>query len=204
MNELIVKACAERRVWLFVIAGTLLLGLLFIMPGVDQYNALSQQREDLVIRRVVAEQTAEQVKTYDQQLAQIAVELETLRGQTLREEATTEFRNQLVKLVRESGCQLRRLNVSPAQSRNWHTKDHPISKLADHGQATPYALETRMVSLSLHGPLVRVRELLDKVQATGLFAFAKSIDVKPEPKNPQQVDLNIELWFFALQRRDAA
>ncbi len=204
MNELIVKVCADRRAWLFVAAGTLLAGLLFVMPSVDQYNALRGEDAELEQQLATSSHTAEVVKLYETQLAALSGQLNNLRDQTLREEVTADFRNNLVKLVRDSGCQLRRLNVSGAQARPWHVGDHPITPPEKPGDPTPFMLETRVVSLSLNGSLARVEELLEKVQTTQQFVYAKTINVQPESRNPKQVDLNIELWFFALQRQDAA
>jgi hypothetical protein len=204
MNELIVTACADRRTWLFVAAGTLIAGLMFVMPGVDHYIALRGDRSDLIERKLAADRTVQQVKVYEAQLSGQQVELDKLKGKTLAEADVADFRNILVKLVRDSGCQLRRLNISSPQARDWRMGDSPFDPAANDKPLTPFRLETRVVSLSLNGSLPRVRELLDKVQANELFAYAKTIDMRPESQNPRQVDLNIELWFFALQRRDAA
>lgn len=204
MNELIVTACADRRVWLFVAVGTLIAGLVFVMPGVDHYIALRADRSDLIERKLAADRTVQQVKVYEAQLTGQQSELSNLRGQTLAEADVADFRNILVKLVRDSGCQLRRLNISSPQSRDWRVGDSPFNPATNDSQLTPFRLETRVVSLSLNGSLPRIRELLDKVQANDLYAFAKTIDIRPESQNPRQIDLNIELWFFALQRRDAA
>ena len=204
MNDLIATAYADRRVWLFVTGGTLLAGLVFVMPGVDTCNALRADCNDLIESKHIADRTAEQTQKYESQVIAQEQQLTELRNRTLREEDVADFRNELVKLVRDSGCQLRRLNISSPRAREWRAGDSPLAAVDGQLPGTPFHLETRVVSLTLNGSLARIRLLMDRVQASDKYAYARTIDMRPASHNATNVDVNLELWFFALQPRNDA
>ncbi|CAK9037525.1 Secretin OutD (General secretion pathway protein D) (Pectic enzymes secretion protein OutD) (Type II secretion system protein D) (T2SS protein D) [Durusdinium trenchii] len=117
-------------------------------------------------------------------------------AKTLTEENEAEYRNGLVKLVRDSGCQLRRLNVSPAIVREWGQDDNPLEKAYDKKlKPTGYQLERRQVSLTLSGPTDSVRRLIERFEKHDKQVHLQTLNLKPDGGNGRRVELTMEMWL---------
>lgn len=204
MDDIIVKFCEDRRSWLVVIAGTLTLGLVLVLPQVDEYVAVCVEQADLAEKLAAAKQSAEQLPGFEIRRAeQVEVIAERLR-RTLNEQNEPDFRNDLVMMVRESGCQLRRLNVGTAVSRDWGEGDDPLETTFDKKlAATGFKLERRQVSLSLVGPSSNVRRLIEQLEQQDKQGHVQSLDLKPDRGDGRRAELSLELLYFTLARPSA-
>lgn len=204
MDDLIVKFCEDRRSWLVVIAGTLLLGLLLVLPGVDDYVAVCAEKDETANQLARSEDSAAQVDTYEARVEEKNQELKQQLDKTLHEENVTEYRNSMVKLVRDSGFQLRRLAVGGASSRAWGEQDQPLEKTYNK-KLTPtgYQLEKRNVNLSLTGPASNLRRLLDRFEKHETQVHLQRVDLRPSGGDGSRVELSMELWYFTLRRGEA-
>ncbi len=201
LQELIDRFCDSPRRWLIVTGATFLVALATVLPQVDQYLSLRAEIEEQREQLAEAEQTATQLPHFRQTAKRTGAELGQLEDKTLPAQRVAAFRSQLVDLVRESGCQVRRIGVGNVRTRNWRENDHPLAdSKANGGKKTPFELETRPVSLSVTGGMNELRDLFARIEKHGMMMHAHSIDLRPTGRNSRVVQMEIELWCFALTR----
>lgn len=205
MHNVVVTFCQDRRSWLFVVAGTLLLILLLLMPAVDDYGALCAEKSELADQLALAEKTVAQAPLYETRLAEKANQLAAARAKTLDESQLSDFRNALVKMVRDSGCQLVRLSIGNAQSQNWVEGDTPLVRnQAKKSRETGFQLEKRVVSLALAGTTTNIRRLMENMEKSGKLMHIEGVDLRPTGPEATRAELSLDLWYFALVRNEKA
>lgn len=201
MDDLIVKFCEDRRSWLFVVGGTLALALVLVLPQVDEYVAATGEKNALVEKLALAEESARLLPSYEQRADEQSQIVTERIDSTLNQQNEAEYRNSIVKLVRESGCQLRRLNVSVASSREWGQDDDPLEKIKNKKLPnTGFQLECRQVSLLLAGSSNSVRKLMQRFEEHNKVVHVESLHMKPASGNGRNVELSMELYYFTLNR----
>lgn len=204
MDDTIVKFCEDRRSWLVVIAGTLTLVLVFVLPQVDDYVAVCREKTEVARELTLAQEAARLLPGYEQRYTEQSELLAEQLAETLTEENEAEYRSSLVKLIRDSGCQLRRLNISPAVIRDWGRDDDPLEKTYNKKlKPTGYQLQRRQVSLTLSGPTASVRRLIERFEQHDKQVHLQTLDLKPSAGNGRRVELTMELWYFTLERTAA-
>jgi hypothetical protein len=204
MDDLIVKFCEDRRSWMFVIAGTLGMSLVFVMPCVDEYVAVCAEKTEIAEKLRLATEAAKLLAGFEQRRAEQLVVVQERLGKTLNDQNEAEYRNTIVKLVRDAGCQLRRLNIATPTSRVWGQADDPLEKSARKNlQPSGFQLERRQINLSLVGHSANVRQLLERLENEDKQVYVQAIDLKPGAGDGRRVELSMELWYFTLKRSAA-
>lgn len=200
MDDLIVKFCEDRRSWLFVTAVTLGLCLVFVLPCVDEYVAVCSEKTEVADQLALAKESAELLPGLEKRRAEQIATVNMQLGKTLCEENEAEYRNSVVKMVRETGCQLRRLNIGSPTSRDWGLGDDPLEKITNKKlQPSGFQLERRQVSLSLVGPSAGVRRLIERLEEQDKQVYVQAIELKPGTGDGRRVELTMELWYFTLK-----
>ncbi|MEM8864814.1 MAG: hypothetical protein AAGF31_04640 [Planctomycetota bacterium] len=203
-HEMIDRFCESRYRWLIVTAVTLVVALATVLPQVDQYLSLHADELEKAEELAEAGRTVQMLDKLRERVEETSQKLEALERRTLPNEAVSDFRNQVVRMVRESGCQVRRIGVGAVRARTWRENDKP---LADDkykaGPNTPFLLETRPVSLAVTGSTDEVKELLTKIETNGMLTHAKGLNLRPAGRSGGDLQLDLELWCFALQRGKA-
>lgn len=200
MNDLIDQFCASKRRWLIVTAVTILIGLLTVLPLSDEYGALREEESRLELELADSLRIASSLPKLDQRLEQKRQELEEVENRTVDEEAVSEFRSRLIEIARDTGCRVRRISFGSTRSRQWYEDDNVMatdSSGADR-KKTPFAVETRPVSLSVTGSTAAVKKLISRVRSDGIMQHMKFLEMRSAGKNRQSVQLDIELWCYAL------
>lgn len=204
VNELVDRFCESRRRWLIVTGVTFVAGLLTILPQADHFFALSSDQEDLQENLTLAARAADLLPGYVERVAEETKTRQSLEERTLDAERAPVFRNRLVDFVRESGCQLRRINISPAKTRPWRQGDNPVATEDKQAKPTAFLLETRSVVLSVSGGSASINELLQRLEDERLIYHAERLDLKPAVKNRRGVQLDLELLCYALTHESEA
>ncbi len=201
MDDLIVKLCEDRRSWLFVTAGTLGLCLVFVLPCVDEYLAVCAEIHDLKEELERADESAAALAGFEQRRVEQIVEVDQQLDKTLNEDNEAEYRNSMVRMVRSSGCQLRRLHIGSPIVRDWGHGDSPLDARSKK-KLTPtgFRLERRQVNLVLVGPSANVRKLMNSIESEDKLLHVQALELKPSSGNGRGVELGMELWYFTLNR----
>lgn len=206
MNDsLIRKFCESRYRWPIVATATLLLGLVALLPQVDDYcdkrNSHNVLTEDLDL----ASETADSLPKFEGQVAELAQKLDRLEARAIDDQKIGEFRNQVVDVARKAGCQVRRIEVANVVSRPWKENDRPVAgkRIPVIGRATPFVLQRRSVVLTVDGPMASIHQLLVKIQEENTLAHPHRLSLRSSSRSGMTTTLEIELWLFSLRRQAA-
>jgi hypothetical protein len=204
MNDsLIRKFCESRHRWLIVATLTGLVALAVLLPMVDDYFDKRSSRSELIDQLDAARQTAESLPQIEKQTAAVRKDLEALDTRTVDEAALARYRSRLVDLVRESGCQIRRIEVGAPHKRPWKENDKPLSEMPPAGADTPFSLERRPVTLAVDGAMSAIQDLLSKLEKERTLSHPHRVQLQSVTGTGETVTLELELWLFALSRTAA-
>jgi hypothetical protein len=204
MNDsLIRKFCESRHRWLIVATLTGLVALAVLLPMVDDFFDKRSSRSELTDQLEAARQTAESLPQLEKQSAAVKKDLEALETRTVDEAALARYRSRLVDLVRESGCQIRRIEVGAPHKRPWKNNDKALNEIPPAGADTPFSLERRPVTLSVDGAMSAVQDLLAKLEKERTLSHPHRMQLQSVSGTGETVTLELELWLFALSRTAA-
>jgi hypothetical protein len=205
MNDSLVrKFCESRRRWLIVATATGLLALVGLLPTVDDYFDKRTSRSELADQLATARLTAESLPAYEKQAEGVRAELEALEVRTVDAAGVAKFRSRLVDLVRESGCQIRRIDVGAPTRRPWSEQDDALAEVARPAAgATPFVLERRSVVLAVDGAMPAVHDLLDRLEKERTLSHPHRLQMQGASAGGETVTMELELWLFALARTAA-
>ncbi|RIK87736.1 MAG: hypothetical protein DCC67_01450 [Planctomycetota bacterium] len=203
-DSLIRKFCESRYRWAIVSTATALFALLVLLPLVDEFFDKRMSRTDLASRLETARRTAEQLPAFEKQVAGVREQLGAFEARTIDEAGLAGFRSRMVDAVRESGCQIRRFEVSPPAQRPWMDPDSPLAETQPNASAaTPFLLERRNVVLAVDGAMSAVQELLARLEKEQCLSHPRRLNMQSVTGTGEAVTLEMELWLFALVRKSA-
>jgi len=207
VNEsLIRKFCESSHRKLIVSIVTILLGLAVLTPLVDEYFDNKESRRALAEELENARQTAEQLPSLEKQVAAVVAELEILEGRSVSEDTVSAYRTRLVDMIRESSCQIRRLDLAQPIRRPWKEGDSPLvegNKSDSSGKATPFSLERRGIQLSVSGRTHDIYTLLERLQKDTTLAHPERLQIHSDGQNGETVTMELEMLLFALSRQSS-
>ncbi len=205
MNDSVIrKFCEARHRWLIVTTATGLVALVALLPMVDEYFDKRTSRNDLSEELVAARQTAESLPVYEKQAEEVGKHLESLQRRTVDEAGVARFRSRLVDVVRESGCQIRRIEVGAPTRRPWKENDKPLSETSlPPGEGdTPFSLEQRVLVLAVDGSMSAIHDLIAQLEKDKTVSHLHHLHLHASGGG-ESVTLELELWLFALSRTAA-
>jgi hypothetical protein len=203
INSLIRKFCESRYRWPIVATATLLLALAAVLPEVDEYSNNRASRNERSEELARARATAEALPIYERRSAAVRGELESLERRTVAEASLAAFRNRLVEVVRESGCQIRQIEMGAPTQRPWKQGDDPLAENADASGkmgATGFSLERRNVTLAVDGAMPAIHDLLSRLDEEHSLSHPHRVQLQPAAAGGETVMVEMELWLFALVR----
>ena len=205
MNDsLIRKFCESRHRWPIVATATVLVALATLVPSVDDYFDKQSSRRDLSDKLASARTTAEGLPKFETRVAAVREEVKTLEDRAIDDANLASYRSRLVDVVRESGCQIRRIEVSAPTIRDWKEHDRPLDEQPNQEAAkTPFALERRSVALAVDGAMPAINALLDRLEKERTISHPHRVHLQAVSGDGETVTLELELWLFALSRTAA-
>ncbi len=208
MNDsLLRRFCESRHRKLIVVIVTTLLGLLVLIPLVDDYFDKSNSHSTLTNDLDRARQTDEGLPKLEEEVAKIVANLEAIDSRAISSDSLSDYRNKVMDLVRKADCQVRRFDVSNAIYRPWLRDDNPLTTatpLDAKKRKTPFALERRNVVLLVDGSMEDLRVLLGKLHQDDTLAALQRVELQAGARGGDQVTMELEMWVFALSRHKKA
>jgi hypothetical protein len=207
MNETLVrKFCESPRRKLIVAIVTILLGVTIIIPVVDDYFDKKESRRALAEELDNARQTGARLPSLEKEVAAVVGQLTALEDRSVSEESLSGYRTRLVDLIRESSCQIRRLDVASPTRRSWKDGDNPLAdgnSGSTPGKATPFFLEQRSIHLSVNGRTHDIYALLEKLEQDTTLAHPQRIELHADGPNSETVTMELEMLLFGLSRQSS-
>jgi hypothetical protein len=192
------------RSFVIVATVTILLALAVVTPLVDVYFDKRGSRRALAEELDRAHQTAGQLPALEKQVAAVVEKLDAMEARSVSEETVSGYRTRLVEMIRDSNCQIRRLDVAQPTRRVWKEGDSPLSegKSGDStGKTTPFSLERRSIQLSVSGKTHDLYSLLERLQKDTTLAHPERIELHAESQSGDTVNMELEMLLFALSRQ---
>ena len=207
MNDSLLRSfCESTHRKLIVVIGTTLFGLVVLFPLVDDYFDKERDRSTLTDDLGRARQTEAGLAESEKQVAEILAQLEAIDSRAVSSESVSAYRSKIVELVRRSGCQVRRFDVSAPLRRPWLKLDDPLETKTPPNakqRKTPFTLERRNVVLLVDGSMQSLQDLLGELYNDDTFAHLQRAALQAANRGGDQVTMEIEMWLFALDRRKA-
>ncbi len=207
MNESLArKFCESPYRPLIVTIATVVLMLVAVLPMVDDYYNNKRSHTALVENLARASETVETLPMFQQRAEALGQRLAELDALSVNEKNVGDYRSRLVDLVRESGCQMRKIDVSKTTRRTWMEDDSPLVEKQPSGtenKPTPFMLERRNVVLSVDGTTANVNTLLEKLQEESTFIHPRRLKFHSVGRDGNKVTMEVELWLFALAQKTA-
>lgn len=202
-ESLLERLAHSKHRWLIVTGVTFLIALASALPQVDLLLAERSERTVLLDELAQSESTADRLPGYEKMLAEKGEELDRLRQLVVGESQLAALRTWLVDAARQSGCQVRRIDLASPTARPWNNDDNPLAPPAAGGAnapKTPFQLQTRAVAFSVTGSSNEVLALLKAIDADTRLKHANTIELKPTSRRDNELQLDLTLWYFALVR----
>jgi hypothetical protein len=200
------KFCESRYRWPIVATATLLLALAAVLPQVDDYFDKRISRNELAENLGRARQTASTLPQYEKRVAEVAERLEALEVRTVDEQRLAQFRNRVMDVVRDAGCQVRQLEVGAPTTRPWKQGDDPLATSTESTASagdTPFSLESRTMTLTVDGSMAAIHDLLARLEKEQTLSHPRRVQLQAASAEGETVTLELELWLFALSRGKA-
>ncbi|HMP06466.1 MAG TPA: hypothetical protein PJ982_08970, partial [Lacipirellulaceae bacterium] len=198
-NSPIRKFCESRYRWPIVATATGVFALATVCPAADEYFANRSSRRELSEELAHARQTAAALPKYEKRFAEVDRELTSLEQRTVDDATLSAFRSRLVDLVRESGCQIRQIDVGPPTRRPWKQGDDPLDEAASGSSgaaATGFSLERRSVLLAVDGAMAALHDLLARLEQERSLSHPHRVQMQAAAAGGETVMLEMELWLF--------
>jgi len=186
---------------LIVVIGTFVIGLVAVWPAADEYLALTGERAKINSAIAQTEATLSRLDFFKKRVQQRVDELENHEAATVSLESVREFRARVVKLAREHGCQIRRINLSESQTRKWKEKDSPLDRQArgPRGKDTKFDLRSQQFKLTVIGSLSAITNLLNDLKIDDKLVYTNIFSLRPTLQDRKMAELEIELTLFDLE-----
>jgi hypothetical protein len=189
-----------------IVASGSLLAIIFIgIPWVDEYLRLrrdASEMSQLETRFAENQQRARQLQRIEDKLTG---ELETLLARSVDPTKTESVRETLIKIVRQAGGRIRRLEVSEDETRIWAARnDDPRNDTMPlYAEESKFVLHTRLVELQADGSLESVRQILAQVSSQGWLMTTKGITAVPTSVRESPVNLEMRLELYGLSANES-
>ena len=188
-----------KRVWI-VIFVTLGIGLLFTWPAVDSYSAAKDHRAKLESELKEGEELAGKADLYQKLAEKKHAQLRELETKALSPAEIEGLRNQLVVMVKDSHCKLRRVRLGDASLRQWYDEDDPLESRMrpETDKKSPFRLKTQPLNLAVTGSLNDVSDFLAKLSQQERLIHTGGFQLRRSTEDKNLVELEIDLLLFDL------
>ncbi len=160
-----------RRIWGIVAFGCLVGTVVLGASSADEYFRLRSEVSDMQQLQMQWDATQTRSRTLRQAEQKVDALLNELQPRSLTDERLPSLRDQVVELVRSSGCGLRTIQLTPATSRLWGAENDDVraAGLSRDALPSPYELHTYTLELRVDGRLPSIRKLMSDLAALRLL-----------------------------------
>ncbi|MFT5522901.1 MAG: hypothetical protein ACI9G1_001055 [Pirellulaceae bacterium] len=190
----------RARHWIVIII-TAGLGLVLTKPMVDDYIAKRSELAELQVELEETQYSIAQLTSLKTIRDRKIAELGKVVDMSVNHENMQEFRNQLVAIIRRSGCTMRSVRPVEPVYREWGEEDDPLGDRLRPGQRpSGFELRSQQFNLSATGTMANVTKLLQTVHGLEKLIHCKAFSVQKSEEEEGQVILDLELLLFNLDK----
>lgn len=203
MNDSPLRAfCESRHRKLIVAIVTTLVGLAVFTQLSDDYCDNRENRRILSDDLDRARQMERQLPKFTKAVALQEAKARELEELTVSDASMTAYRDRILEIVRQSGCQMRTLQAGQPTTRPWLKKDDPLVKQvkANKKNKTPFQLQRRNLSLLVDGEMANIHKLLALLEEQQSTAFPHRVTLSAASSRSGNATMEMNLWLFALTR----
>lgn len=188
-----------------VIIVTLLTGLVVVWPAVDGYiearTLKYEAREKLEKTNAEIAKLPQHAELFQKKQKELAA----LTRRTVQEDSAQRLRNDLVQLVRKSGCTMRRIRLGDPTRRDWMENDSPVTGAnpADPGAKTPFRLVSRQLSLSIDGQMPKLHQFLSELHKIDKTMHTRTISLQRAGRTRGIATLDLDMVLFDLEKAES-
>jgi Tfp pilus assembly protein PilO len=207
MVDRIVRTIVEHpKRKMLVIILTFVTGVVLVLPAVEEYSAAQTRRGAAREKLDEASGAAANLPQMQTALLQKKRELQELEHKAVTEKDVEGFRDELQKLIREVGCEMREVYIEEVPTkRPWMTNDSPLrgSPPGNSGPETPFVLAQWNARLRIEGPMGSIYKFLTRVSKMDRFIHTRLVEMKRSEADENQTQLRMEVTLYDLERKKA-
>jgi hypothetical protein len=194
----------EKRVWI-VITLTFLTGLVLTLPAVEEYSAAATRIADAREKLDEVNRRLDNLPLLKKRFAEKEREVTALEAKAITPKEVEGLHATLQQLIRETGCDMRRLDINEPNARAWMSNDSATHRFSvgDPGHETPFQLVSRTAVLRMEGAMPNVYHFLARVNQLERFIHAKQIRLERSPRNDNVTELEMHVDLYDLVRKKA-
>lgn len=202
-NESVIRRFVEhpkKRTFVITLTSVILLAL--GLPAVDEYSAINGRRKELERNLTTALETSSKLHDYEALLSRQQVSNQSISERVMTADRVEHLRTEVVQLVRDAGCGMRRIRLSEPRERAWSKDDNVLNArpVADKSKATPFVLRTRQFTVSVTGPVHNVHQLLAELSRKNYLIHATGFTMQKSDESDESVELELELLLIELTK----
>lgn len=201
MNDSILHSfCGSKHRKLIVAIATTLLGLLVWLPVTDDYFDKRESRRTLKDDLDRARETEKLLPAFEQRVVEMQEKVAILESQTVSAEEVSQYRTNLLEIIQQAGCRMRRLEVETPTHRPWIHDDDPLlwTAATKTSGKSPFQLERHNVNLTIDGDMTSILSLLDQLDKDKTIDYPRRLQLHSNRGRTDTATLEMELWLFAL------
>ena len=192
----------EKRVWI-VITLTFLTGLVLTLPAVEEYSAAATRVANAREKLAEVNRQLDNLPQLQRLFTDKEREVAKLEAKSITQKEVEHLHSTLQQMIRDSGCEMRTLNIGDPTSRTWMSNDSPTKRFSvgNPGQETPFQLVSRTAVLKMEGAMPNVYHFLARVNQLERFIHAKQIRLERSPRNETSTELEMNFELFDLVKK---
>ena len=172
----------------------------FAVPWLNEYFELQRDAaeiQELESELVLSQQRQTMLNKVEQKLAS---ELDDLADRSVDPSNIESVREQLIEIVRASKARLRRLEISPPETRRWAIEgdDARNEAMPIYGEESQFELHSHNIELQADGSLEAVRQILKQVTQQGWLMTTKTMLVSPSGSRVSPMNLELRTVVYGM------
>lgn len=206
VDQLIRTIVEHPKRKLLVIILTLITGVVFGLPSVEEYSAAQARMASAREKLTEASGSAANLPQVQASLELKKNELAALERKTINDKEIEKFRDSLQRLIRETGCEMREVSVDELpQKRSWMSKDSPLRNgpVADPGTETPFVLAQWNARMRIEGTMGSIYKFLASLHEMDRFIQTREVNLQRAEGQDNRTQLRMDITLYDLTRKKA-
>ena len=190
-----------KRKWWVGIAWALLLVGVAVLPDVDRSIARYSELGTLRVKLASLAELPERARMLAERVAQMEEEMADLEAALVPAEALSTFRQDVTRLARSAGCQLRSIRPGPISRRSLDELMGRANNSAKGSAKKPeWEVEEQVSSMSIQGSFGSLLGFLSTLETEARILELSALQLHPPPGASEELVLELGIKTFDLHR----